>query len=54
MVCIILENPNANGQAEHYISVVKRAVKTELYEFDWSMTDWKKCLPAVLVGLRFY
>ena len=53
VVRISVQHPNANGQAERYVAVVKRALKTVIHEFDWHVSDWKKCLPAVLIGLRF-
>lgn len=54
LVKISVQNPQANGQAERYVQVVKRSLKTILSQYDWRMSDWLLCLPAILIGLRFY
>ena len=51
---ISVQNPKANGQAERYVQVVKRSIRTILSELDLQQCDWVECLAPCLVGLRFF
>ena len=54
LIKISVQNPRANGQAERYVQVVKRSIRTVLSELDLQQCDWVECLAACLVGLRFF
>lgn len=54
LVNISVQNPKANGQAERYVQVVKRSIRTVLSQLELDQSDWVECLAACLVGLRFF
>ena len=52
-VVISTMHPQANGQVERYVGVVKRSLMVMLNEDGVFHSEWVSYLPACLMGLRF-